>query len=467
MIPRLNPLSTLRALRRHPHVAREEILAFQNKQLRRLVAHAYENVPYYRSLFAQNGLKPQDIQSVADLSAIPITAKKDLQSLPVEEVVARGVDASRLITRRTSGSSGEPFTIRRTWLEDRLLYQFRRRAVQDFGLRSTDRTANVVLVGPTSPPGNQLSLRVLQALDAIHQSLGLYRQVRIDCLLPPQDMMLALRDFRPDVLSGFPGVLARLAPIISDDDRLVIRPRFVVVGAEVLTPLMRHQIAEAFSAPVFDCYGSHEFNLLAWECQETGEFHTCDDSLVVEVLKDGRPVAVGERGEVVGTNLHSFAMPFIRYRLGDVVTKGSETCRCGRPFSTIRAIQGRMLDYFPLPGGRVIHPYEIVLTLMHDAASWIGQYQLTQEREDRLVLRVMPSATPTPQKLALLEESVVALLGEGVGFQVILVPTIQLEPNGKFRVSRSLVKSAYDGLDWEHQQTPSSYSTDKNTNRSH
>ncbi len=101
MTPRLNPLSTLRALRRHPHVAREEILAFQNKQLRRLVAHAYENVPYYRRLFAQNGLKPQDIHSVADLSAIPITAKKDLQSLPVEEVVARGVDASRDVPYKT------------------------------------------------------------------------------------------------------------------------------------------------------------------------------------------------------------------------------------------------------------------------------------------------------------------------------------------------------------------------------
>ena len=439
MIPRPNPFSTLRALRRHPHVAREEIIAFQNKQLRRLVTHAYENVPYYRRLFAQKGLKPHDIHSVADLPAIPITSKKDLQALPVEEIVARGVDPQRLITRTTSGSSGEPFTIRRTWFEDRLLYQFRRRAVQDFGSRSTDRTANVVLARPTPSPGNQLPLKVLQALDAIHQSLGLYRQVRIHCLLPPQDMVLALRDFRPDVLTGFPGVLARLAPLISDDDRLVIRPRFVVVGAEVLTPLMRHQIAEAFSAPVFDCYGSHEFNLLAWECQETGEFHTCDDSLVVEVLKDGRPVAVGERGEVVGTNLHSFAMPFIRYRLGDVVTRGSETCRCGRPFSTIRAIQGRMLDYFPLPGGRVIHPYEIVSILIDDAASWIGQYQLTQEREDRLVLRVVPSATPTPQKLALLEESVAALLGEGVGFQVILVPKIQLEPNGKFRVSRSLV----------------------------
>jgi len=229
---------------------------------------------------------------------------------------------------------------------------------------------------------------------------------------------------------------------------------------------MRQQISAAFSAPVFDLYGTHEFNLIAWECQETGEFHVCDDSLITEVLKNGCPVAIGERGEVVGTNLHSFAMPFIRYRLGDLVTRGAETCRCGQPFSTIRGIQGRMLDYFPLPDGRLLHPYEIVLLLLHDAASWIGQYQLTQEREDRLVLRVVPSATPTAQQLAFLKEPVAALLGEGVEFEVMLVPQLQLEPNGKFRVSRSLVKSAYDGLDWERPQVPSPYPTAEGTDRS-
>jgi len=454
MISRLDPLSTLRALRRHPYVAREEIVAFQNKQLRRLVAHAYDNVPYYRKLFIRHGLTPHDIQSVADLSAIPITSKKDLQSLPVGEVVTRDVDPKRLLTHRTSGSSGEPFTIRRTWFEDRLLHQFRRRAMRDFGSRSTDRGANVVLVRPGHPSGNRLPLRILQALDSIHQSLGLYRRVRINCLLPPRDIVYALRDFRPDVLSGFPGVLARLAPIISDDDRLVIRPRLIVVGAEVLTPLMRRRIAEAFSALVFDCYGSHEFNLLAWECKDAGGFHVCDDSVIVEVLKDGRPVGAGERGEVIGTNLHSFAMPFIRYRLGDIVTRGSETCRCGQPFSTIRNIQGRMLDYFPLPDGRLLHPYEIVLLLIGDADSWVKQYQLTQEQEDRVVLRVVPSHTPSLRQLAVLEESGAALLGDRVKFQVVLVPEIQLEPNGKFRVSRSLVKSDYDGLNWEPRPSP-------------
>lgn len=102
----------------------------------------------------------------------------------------------------------------------------------------------------------------------------------------------------------------------------------------------------------------------------------------------------------------------------------------------------------------MIHPYEILFTIVHDLTSWIRQYQLIQEREDRIILRVVSSTTPTPQEIVRLEDSVATLLGQDMEFQVILVPTIQIEPGGKFRVSRSLVKSAYDGIDWEHQQTP-------------
>ena len=99
----------------------------------------------------------------------------------------------------------------------------------------------------------------------------------------------------------------------------------------------------------------------------------------------------------------------------------------------------------------MIHPYEISVPHLLGASSWIRQYQLTQEREDRIILRVVPSITPTREELTRLEESVTKLLGQGVEFQVILVPEIQLEPTAKFRVSRSLVKSAYDGIDWDER----------------
>jgi phenylacetate-CoA ligase len=431
------------SLPRHPHVEREEIVAFQNRQLRRLISHAYKNVPYYRKLFDRIGLKPNDIQSVSDLSAIPVTSKKDLQSLPAEELVARGgVNPNNLIARRTSGSSGMPFTIRRTWLEERLLSMFWLRTMHYYRLRITDRIASVGLIRLEHPSDNQLPIRILQAL-------GVYRRARINCFLPPENILSTLRRFQPDVLTGFPGVLSRLAQIIGGEGDLLIRPRFVRINSEVLTSLMRHQITEAFKVPVFDYYSSHEFRVIAWECKETGELHTCDDSIIVEVIKNGHPVATGERGEVVGTSLHSFAMPFIRYRLGDIVTKGLETCRCGQPFSTIRAIQGRMIDYFSLPDGRSIHPYEIALILVNNANTWIRQYQLTQERVDRIVLQIVPLTTPAPKELVQLRESVNAVLGNGVEFDVTLVPEIKTEPTGKFRVSRSLLNSAYDGIDWE------------------
>ncbi len=129
---------TLRSLLRRPSVSRAEIEAFQCSRLRRLVSHAYEKVPYYRRLLDRQGLKPQDIRSLADLAAIPVTSRKDLQSLPAAEVCAAGLEPARLVVRPTSGSTGEPVRLRRTWFEERLLSVYRQRAFRDFGLRATD-----------------------------------------------------------------------------------------------------------------------------------------------------------------------------------------------------------------------------------------------------------------------------------------------------------------------------------------
>ncbi|MGH7801707.1 MAG: hypothetical protein ACREOW_13960 [Thermodesulfobacteriota bacterium] len=155
-------------------------------------------------MFDQNGLKPDDIRSVADLSAIPITSKKDLQSLPAKEVVALGLDPKQLITHTTSGSSGEPFTLRHTWFEERLFELFRLRTMLYFGLRFTDRQVSIGLIRPTHPRNYQLPLKVLQAL-------GLLRRGLINCLLPPQEIVRALRDLKPDVLTGYSGVLSRIS----------------------------------------------------------------------------------------------------------------------------------------------------------------------------------------------------------------------------------------------------------------
>jgi phenylacetate-CoA ligase len=422
---------------RHPHVGRDRLVAFQNERLRRLVDHAYRNVPYYRELFDRHGLKPRDIRTVEDLAAVPITSRSDLQVLPVEGIVARNIDPGRLITRTSSGSSGKPFIVRRTWLEERLHGAFALRALRSLGLQTNDRICYVMGLRSHQRPDHQILQRLLA-------TFGIARQMVINAMQSPAEIVRALHQFKPAVVSGYPGVLARMVQTVSSEELRFLRLRFVNTGGEVLTPLMRQQIQDGFSVPVHDTYGSIEFHLLAWECEATGEYHSCDDLLIMEVLRDGVPVMEGERGDVVGTDLHSFAMPLIRYQLGDVATKGSQSCRCGQPFSTIRSIQGRMIDNFVLPGNRVVHPYEFGVIKV----PWIRAFQVTQERLDSILMKVVPFHRPSPQEMSLLVQPVVDLVGPDVQFRMVLVPEIPMEANGKFRVYRSQIRSAYDGFEW-------------------
>jgi phenylacetate-CoA ligase len=207
---------------------------------------------------------------------------------------------------------------------------------------------------------------------------------------------------------------------------------------------MRARLTDAFGVEPLQTYASHEFPLMGWECPASGEIHTCDDAVILEVLRDGKPVPPGEDGEVVVTNLHAYAMPFLRYRLADVVTRGSDQCACGQPFSTIRAIRGRMIDYFSLPDGRRLHPYRILETLLPGSDAWICQYQLLQDRPDRIVMQVVPSRAPTAEMQDRISQAVGPLLGSGIEFQVRLVESIAFEPGGKYRHSRSVVSSDYE-----------------------
>ncbi len=425
------------AFRRHPGASPAALKAFQDAQLRRLVCHAYDSVPFYRKLFDRHRLHPRHIRGTVDLDLIPTVTKQELRAQATRNVVARGLDPAQLLTVRTSGSSGEPFVIRRTWTEQSLQYLLQLRAFGTLGVRLGDRMATVGVVRSASPSDPRVLGRTLHAT-------GLKQTLKIDGFQDPAAVVAQLDAYRPDVITGMPGMLCRVAEHLLDQDRVRITPRLLIVGGEVLTPVMRRRLVEGFNAPVRETYASHEFPLLGWECPRGGEFHTNDDGVILEVLHEGRPAREGERGEVVATNLHAYAMPFIRYRLGDIATRGDRHPNCSQPFSSIRSIQGRMTDYFPLPDGRVVHPYQILSSFIGGGDGWIRQYQLLQEREDRIVLRVQPAQTPDPERVAALQRSVLSLLGPQVDFRVQLVDDLPLEESGKFRPSLSLVHSVHD-----------------------
>ena len=412
-------------LARHSHVSRETLVLFQGRALRRLVSHVCEAVPFYSDLYASCGVEPSAVRDIRDLDRLPVVTKEALRAAPITDTLAHGTKRESLVVQRTSGSTGRPFAIRRTVTEERLLYLFRLRALRQLGVRARDRT----MVVREPPLGGQ----TMRLLGRLRQGLGVHRIERVNCFQPVEAIADQLDRAAASVICGYPGALAHVANYLIRVPRSGVRPKLTYTGGEPLHPHHRRRIEAGFGAPVFDTYGAHEFNLLAWECPDSGLLHVCEENVIVEVLRDGRPARDGEEGEVVVTGLHSLTMPFVRYLTRDIATQGPATCPCGQPFSTLRAVQGRTPHYLRLPDGQVVHPYQITGPLIEDHGDWIDQHQLVQEALDQVVLRVAPLYTPPDGSLEHLQSLGQHALGTQVNFRVELVTALRPEPSGKFQ----------------------------------
>lgn len=437
MTPRPAYLRTLVSLVRHRHGERQDVRAFQARSLRRLVRHAAERVPYYRDLFADQGLDPGEIRSADDLGRVPVTTRRRMQSEPARRLLAEDVDDDRLLTVRTSGSSGMPLTIHRTRAERLLRSYFRIRTQRFYGIDRSDRIVRLSSRRETL----SLGLRARRFLTPF----GPYRVRRVDLRQEIDQIVSELVAYRPTVLMGPAAPLLRLARALDAPTRDCPDLRLVLNGAETLPPWSRQVIEGSLEVPVRDWYGSWEAGLIGWECPQTGAYHLCDDAVIVEVLDDGEPVPAGEEGEVAITVLHSYAMPIVRYHLGDVAVRGEDACSCGAPFSTLFELRGRTVDYFRLPDGRTVHPWHVAVDCLH-GANWIAQCQVVQERVDRIRVRVLPRASVADDRLRALERCLSEGLGEGVRVDVERVSSFPVKAD-KFRSFRSLVGEAVETAD--------------------
>jgi len=306
------------------------------------------------------------------------------------------------------------------------------RACEEAGLRTFDRIARFSQLpldhAPRPWPGR------------IRQTIGIHREKQFDGLASAHELVENLIRHRPDVIRGYPSTLRHVAGRMRDEPRR-IRPRLIFCGGEVLDAAARCTIEDAFSAPLVDFYGAHEFNLLAWQCPNGGAYHVCDDNVLVEIVsEDGRAVRPGEVGEVVATALHSYTMPFVRYRTGDLAIRGAESCGCGQPFSVLREIQGRGVDYLRLPEGRRVHPYAITVHLAEREAAWVAQHQIVQTADGGIQLNIQPGGLPRSEDLDRVRGMAHRILGSDVRFELTLVDHFPPHPSGKFQPYVSLVE---------------------------
>ena len=376
-------------------------------------------MPYYRRLFSQAGLQPEQIAGRQDLTKIPFSSKADFADLPLQDRLSAAVRPDQLVRRLTSGSSGVVLEVRRTRREDRGLHAFQLRTQMLAGLRPSDRRVYLTDTG---------------APTLLHRA-GLFPMKQVRTNVDPSQALRRIRRLQPDVMVGHPSLVEMLLRSPNKDELAQIRPRLVFTGAEMLSSRARETYESAFRCPVLDFYGAHEVGNIAGQCPTCNLYHTCDDSVIVEVLSDGQPAGPGKEGEVVVTSLRSQAMPIIRYRLGDVVRRPESTPDCAVRFQSVERIQGRALDYIDLQDGRRVNPYTVVERMARIPG--VVCFEVTQD--DSGAIRVLIEAQPGQQDAAqgAVERACRELFTADQPTEVEVVHEIPLTKTGKRRHIRT------------------------------
>jgi phenylacetate-CoA ligase len=394
----------------------EQTRALQTRQIRRLLEHAGAGVPFYKQIYRDAGFDPADFNSIDDIRRVPSTSRVQRQDTAETDLLSDQTNVDQLVRDRTSGSSGRPINIYRSRLEGRICDFVHWCMYRTIGVGIRDRRVSISMIKHNA--------------DTWYRRLGIFPMEKIDVSLPIAEILARLRQAKPDVLICSSSTAVWFAAEMQAKDRDAIRPRTVVTWGDTITPLMRQKVGSIFQAKVVDFYGSSETRMIAVQCQQTGLYHLYENMTFVEVLRDGRPVSDGEEGEVVITSLWSFAMPFIRYRQGDIATMGPTPCPCGAPVRTLREIQGRTLDLIPIPGKGTIHPYKVIKPVAL-TMPWIKRFQFVQQSPEVLRLMLVPEALPTEEQL----NRVLGALQPQIGpmrLRIEIVGEIPMLPNGKF-----------------------------------
>lgn len=410
----------LRELRRSQWLTSSEIQEIQRKRLGAIIEYAYHNIEFYHEKFKAVGVKPDDIRTVNDLPKLPTTTKSEVsEGFRRGGILRKGLNLSRCKLARTSGSSGDPMTI----VYDEKAEDFQKavaiRSFMEAGGRYRDKWVMI-----TSPQRAAAKKRWFQRF-------GLFSPMYLSLFDSAGTHVSMLRKIKPDVIQGYSSSLELIARAIHEKGVSDIKPRVVIGTAEVLSDEVRRFIDQAFNLEMFDQFGGVEIGRSAWECEEHSGYHMDVDALVMEFVKNNEHVAAGERGRLLYTSLYNYAMPLIRYDVGDVCVPTDESCPCGRGLPLMKHIEGRVDDFVITPNGRIFSP--IIWTIIMRAISGIAKYKIVQKTKRDLVVQLVKDSDFSSATIRQVNEGITKHLGDDITIKIELVNEIPKDKSGKLR----------------------------------
>ncbi|KAF5055041.1 Phenylacetate-coenzyme A ligase [anaerobic digester metagenome] len=338
-------------------ISEDELEKLQLKRLQEVVKRAYENVPYYKKRFDDEGIKPEDIKTLDDIQKLPLTTKDDLRAaypfgmfaVPRQEIVE---------VHTSSGTTGKPTVSGYTRQDLEIWSEVMARGLTMFGLNEDDLIQNTHGYGLfTGGFGVHYGAQKIGATVIPISTGQTRRQIEI------------MKDFGTTVLIVTPSYGLYLAEVAEEEGlkQEDLNLKSIGFGAEMWTEEMRQELQKRFNAPAYNIYGLTEIMGpgVALECPEQDGLHVMEDHFYPEII-DSETMDVledGEKGELVITTLSRHGMPIIRFRTKDVTSLRRGKCACGRTHVKMERITGRTDDMLKIRGVAVF-PSQIEKALL-------------------------------------------------------------------------------------------------------
>ena len=410
-------------LHKEETLSRGEIEKLQLERLQQTVKHCM-NSPFYQKRFEENGLTPDDIQSLEDLQKIPFTTKQDLRdnypfgiaSVPLEKAV-------RL--HSSSGTTGNPTVIIHTQKDLDEWANAVARCLHMVGLRPGDVFQNSSGYGMfTGGLGFQYGAERLGMLTVPAAAGNTKRQLKF------------ITDFGTTALHAIPSYVTRLYEVMQEmgiDPQRDTKLKTLVIGAEPHSEEQRRRIEEMMGVKAYNSFGMSEMcgPGVAFECQEQNGLHIWEDYYIVEIIDPDtlQPVPEGEVGELVLTTINREAMPLLRYRTRDLTRILPGECPCGRHHKRLDRMKGRSDDMIILKGVNIF-PIQIETILMQ-FKELSSNYLITLETKDTndemtVEVELEQLFTDDYARLHSLTKEITRLLKD----EILVTPHVRLVPKG-------------------------------------
>ncbi len=375
----------------------EEIREIQNHQLAGLLLHAWENTEYYREVLSECGAVRDGEVNLERFEEIPFLTKDILRregSRLSSTSLPRGRKA---YINRTGGSTGEPLEF---W--------------QDTYYWAVNVADKLYYFGMLGKEAGELEMKIfISERDLFLDTSGLLtklknfiynRNVQSCIRLSEQGMSTIIENinrFKPKTIWAHLESAYRIAEYANHNGLSLHSPAAVLVGATTLYPYMEHEIERAFGCPAINFYGSREMGAIACQCKDKAGLHIASHSHRVETIdRNGKPV-VDEDSDIVVTSLTNYAMPFIRYQIGDRGRLTNRICPCGRGFPLLESVWGRNIETFINLRGEYVSPIyfigAVAYTLLHPG--FVKKFQVVQNDYSDITVKMILKPGITPDEM--------------------------------------------------------------------